>query len=276
MSFEAMRQIQTESRAHGLDRAIAMAIAYYANPTTGISYPSNKVLMSEWGFSERTLQTALRTLEDLGDLRRQPTLETHRRRRVYLVGSGQLPIFDEWGQNAVRPQSRARTTAVRPQPPARVEGTEEPLTAPPNPPASGGERTRTPHRSSEHSPGQPRVAGVERAAGARRRHRRRRPDEQGSVVASEPCPLHQQTASAADPTIAEEVWLALEERLRHRLGERWEVWGAGAHPHRLHGDTLVIALAAPRVPYVTQRFGGVLAELRRPGQLALVGCEALT
>lgn len=232
MSLEAMQSVLEHSRAEGLDRAVVMATAFYAQRDSNLAFPSNKELM-RWGFSESTVQRGLRAGERLGELRRQPELERHGRRRVYLVDARaglQLQLEVGVCETGVceTPSQTGVWTGVSTRARGRNLLTEEP-TSPPGPPGGGVSLDQSSVRSL------PRVSdGLARVAPARRRRRRRREP----LSTSEQCPL----SSLTDRVAAElhERSRAFEDQFREKIGEdRWDIWGDGVH---LHGITNTDAL----------------------------------
>lgn len=267
-----MQAMLRTSQAKGLDRAVIAAVASYANAETGLAFPSNDLLMREWGFSERRIQTALRNLEELGELRRQPQEESFQRRRVYIVGSGQLSILDVGAELRAPTSVRPHDMPAPAQMPSRVKGTGNQTTAP-QPPASGGERAQT-SSLVPTSTQSPRVtARLERVAASRRRRRRRRDDDGASFASGQSCPLGE-IADSDELALLAEQWARIGERLQELIGAPvFEVWFAGAHLHAA-GDALELGVSPHTLQWVHRRFALPLQRaVDRP--LELVGCAAL-
>lgn len=254
-----MQEMIEQSKATGSALTVALAVAFYANPESGLAWPSDQTLMDEWGLSEATIRRGLRAGERLGHLVREPALESFERRRVYRVGSGQLSLLEGDRQtpvSALTPVSLACAGSDG------VEPKGEPKT-PPDPPLKGGELSS---RSSLLLS----TAAAHGVGGARRRRRARRAAMR-SGFASEPCPLQDDGALEAQDLAR--LWAGLAAGLREHLGlEQWEVWFTGAHPHRLDGEVLVLGMDPVHAAWVRERFGRAIAlACERP--LALVGCE---
>lgn len=267
-----MRAMLEHSQTQGMNRTVAMAVAFYANVDTGLSYPSNELLEREWGLSERSVQRALRRLEELGELRRQPQLESVARRRVYLVGSGQMSILDAAEEVGAKPGRQASWRAPDCQTPAthaRVEGTVEPLTAPPpTPPTASGGHPLLSDTSRPDSTPASRTA-LQEVAARRRRPRRRA----SSVPASEPCPSDSAANGMAQRLAAE--WEPVLARLREQLGpDLFDVWFGETHPHALDDGVLVVGASAAQASWNQGRYGRIVGEAA--GQpVRFVACERL-
>jgi hypothetical protein len=281
--MEAMQEMIRYSQARGLDRVVGMAVAWHAHRKTNLSWPSNETLM-EWGLSERRIQNGLRKLEALGELRPQPHLEDHRRRRVYLVDARaglQLSLLDSAGDRVHvvqgAPCAPAPEVAAGAPMRARVRNHLEPTTSnPPQPPLAGGELAGVTYDLQQSGPSPRVTTRVEREAPARRRRRRRAANGDAHSLTSEPCPLHDVTVSAeTDRTLLKERWEPLEAQIIERLGgSYWAMWGAGAHLHAAEHE-LVLALQPHAVEWVNARVGPILADVVDV-PLRLVGCHRAT
>lgn len=271
--MQAMRQ---HSRATGLAKVVGIAVASYAKRDTALAWPSNDEL-ADWGLSKRRLQLALRSLEELGELKRQPDQESHLRRRVYLIdpeagrqlslldaqtGAACAPVAPVAGAHMVKAGARHARAGKEPQEPQNNNN-------PPNPPVGG----LTPNlllelQQTAQTPTFPSTA--QGAGGARRRRTRRR--DRDACVASEPCPLQAPESEQAFGRELEE-WAVLERRLRERIGAQWEIWAMRAHPHPRAG-ALVVAVKPECAAFLGQRFGRFVDEVVG-GPVAFVGCASL-
>lgn len=68
MSVKAMSWVWEHSRAKGSARLVLLALADHAGHDGGDAYPSVRRLAERCGVSERTVQDALKTLAELGEL----------------------------------------------------------------------------------------------------------------------------------------------------------------------------------------------------------------
>lgn len=269
MSWDAMQAMLDHSRAEGLARTVGLVIALRAEPDTNLAWPSNEDLM-RWGFSERTIQNALRKLEQLGELVRRTELQSVQRRRVYLVRPpAQMSLLD----SATVP--RAPVVQVAPGAvqlaPTRARGRndrkERNDNTPPTPPRGG--LLEELHPSLE---GSPRVTpGSERAAARRRRRRRERAHL--AVLASGDCPLNRLAASAAtDLELLTAGWQQVASQFREQFQtvERADAWLAGAHPHQI-GHVLELGVSPDTIAWLRDRYGRALQQAARM-PVRLVAC----
>lgn len=258
-----MKAMRDHSRAQGTTRAVGVAVASYMNRETGLSFPGNKDLQA-WGWSESTIRPALRELEKLGELVRVPEMEDVQRPRIYhLPLATQISMLDgtEEGGPAtgVAPANIAPVIGAAPAALTRVrEGTLEPTSLTSYPPTPQGEIPGTSPSGLVTGP-EPRAALAERAAGARRRQRRRGRGNPSSVVASVPCPLLGLTADRVAWLIDE--WEELKEPISARLGESvYEIWIAPGHLHETEAR-FVVGYPVATVGWAQERYGPLLSKL---------------
>jgi hypothetical protein len=285
--MEALKAMAKYSEAEDKARCVALALAFYAQRETNLSWPSDRELMSFARISKRQLHRALRMLEAAGEIHRHPRADGDPR-RTYLIAPRDrhqlaLPLeqgvthdtfkapdgtFPAVGEGAITDIEGATHTR------AGSNHQNHQNNNPPSPPCKQGGDSPDLLSILQQTAQTPIVtAAVERVAGARRRRQRRRPDEQGSV-ASEPCPLHPHSDVPGPEPIVLEAWEMMQNRFRERLGGQWEIWGAGAHPHGARGGTLVIALKPEHAVWAVQRYGSVLPVLAGV-PVSFVGCEQL-
>lgn len=247
----------------GLPRAVAMAVAYYANRETCLAYPSNETLLAKWGFGERSVQRALRMGEELRYLHRQEQHESNGRRRVYLVGAPQLSLLEpaESGDKSLDArQTPACLTRVGSDVEVEPENTSSNRS--PLPQFQEGEEP-SPLAVGEIAGSTPRPALSERRSPSRRRRDRRR---LARPVAPGPCPLGEIGHSEA--ALLTDRWLAISERLAQIAGEQTvAVWFPTAH---LHSDR-VLAVANPAARWVAERFRTAI-EQAAGMELSVVAC----
>lgn len=257
------------SRATGSARTVGIVFGFYAEPVTTLAWPKDETLLVEWGLSEPTVRRGLRVLERLGELRRRPDLETHRRRRVFEVGASQLSILEPVPLTPVRRPSDARHLARAADMP--LIGEVNVVTSNARERASGIQL-----QSGEITGSLPRIPLTQRSAAAARRDRRRGRGARRSassgplLVAPEPCP----TLSGGDEGGGMlERWDEVQARLRELLGDSWSIWGDGAHPHRADEQLLVVGLTPVRATWCRDR----QHQLGRALGLSIefVGCESL-
>jgi hypothetical protein len=259
VSYELMRAVIEQSNAKDMAKAVAIAIASYPAPGTNIAFPSNQTLMCEWGFSERTVQRALRKLEALGELQRQVHLESGRRPRVYLIAPGfrrQLEL-DHGRQSECDARQTGAMTPVTSCAPA-YEGVEGLREQPPrNPPADAGGWAH--EQTSVVEPITVAALPERRRETQARRARRRRRMIGAAPLAPDPCPLAQ--TDGAELAALKALWDPLAQALRSHLGESMaEIWfiGAGAHLHPATGAALELGVPASTATWVSKRFGSHL------------------
>lgn len=238
----AMNEHLACSKTTGLARAVGAAIAFYANPDTGLSWPSNETLVEDWGFQLRTVQTALRALEALGEIIPRPDLRTKKRKRVYLVTWGQAMLFEDvaLGANGSAPMLGAMHSAMAAHAYAGSEpqwNHKEPN--PPSPENGGVALLTSPSPITSPLNGD---RSTERAARRSRRSRSRR----GRSSASDVCPLG--LLDATEARVLAERTASMIEAFRSRYGEdsrewdHWSRWARGAHLHAI--DPLILGVPA--------------------------------
>jgi hypothetical protein len=270
MSMAATNEHLACSKTTGLTRAIGAAVAFCANPDTGLAWPSNEMLVENWGFPLRTIQTALRSLEDLGEIVPQPQLQTRKRKRVYLVTWGQTSLLDSAdfvGANPSAPMLGANPSAMAAHACAGSEpqlNRQEPI---PPTPKNGGAATFPPPSSTN-----PRQTPRPSAAAARRSRRRRSRSGVISLPPAEPCPLD---SAASDPAV-EKKWAEIARSLRGVIGDAmWEIWLARAHAHQLDDTVLVLGIDAARCSMASHNYRRIIA--RTAGvEVAFVPCAAVS
>lgn len=259
--MEAQNAMRKHSRSEGFVRAVGMALAFYAQKGTRMAWPSNQELIEHTGYKERRVQRALRVLEaELGEIRRLPERESHRRRRLYLVcpeQGVQLSLLDAAGgenRPAASTTQGVNTTGV-----TRTGVSEGPTGVLH---ARAGKEPTEPALNG--TPPAPQGGSADKQKGSSRRRRRRR--------GPEPCPL--QSMAAGEVAVLQDGARELEDALRSTVGEdskaweRWMAWREGAHLHRCDDEQIVLAL--PRegaASWIQGRLGGALSEA--------VGCPVI-
>lgn len=272
-----MRAMREHSRARDTTKAVGVAVASYAHVETGLSFPSNEELEG-WGWADRTIQRALRRLEDLGELERVPEMENRFRPRVYrLPLAAQTSLLDAAGPKgdmALSPVTVTGDMHVSGDGLTRArEGTLEPQN--PNPPLSppDGGAAQTSSLAVIESPSFAALLSERAAAGPRRRRRRRRRETTPELPpASGRCPLADDADGAASERLISE-WEGIAQRLRDALGEEIaDIWFGTAHLHLGEDGRLELALAAERGACLSGRYRRILETL--VGYMpAVVVCE---
>lgn len=263
-----MQEHLEHSRAKGTTFHVGIAIAYYANHESGLSFPSNDTLIARWHFKERTIEASLRELEQLGEIARRPDLESFERRRVYIVGHqtsladmlDETPANGSAGANALAPAVHLQSARPCKEP-------KNLRTSTPPTPLPGGSST-SPSPSSTPS-------AVDRSPERAARRSRRTRSRRGRNSASDVCPLSLLDAERL-AVLAQEA-STIVEALESRYGEdtkhgrSWRLRSRGAHLHAL--DPLTLALPTVDLGWVKAEFPIALEKVcGRPVQLVACDC----
>lgn len=263
-----MKAVACRSQAEDSARFVAVALAFYAQRETNLSWPSDRELMAFTHLSRSQLYRALRSLERAGEIHRQPRSEGGPRRTFLVAPDRGAQLAFDLDQRAIRDTFPAQSERVMSAPEratyagAGKEPPEPPLKTTPLTPQGGNAPSDLASLLDQTGP-----APVPDQAPTITSRRLRDVARLKPVVVHEPCP------EDCHPVV-EQAWAALAERLADRLGSQWEIWGDGAHVHGARDGQLIIAFSPEKVSWVAPRFGPVLRSVAGV-PIAVVGCERL-
>jgi hypothetical protein len=267
MSMDARRAWEEHSQAQGNAYIVGKQLAIYAEKVTDLAWAGDGDLMRACRLSRRSVQRALRELETLREIVRQPPQAG--RRRLYLVdpaGRSQLVLFSSQSGASAIPQYGLAQSATR--------GTVPPVAQSATSDQDCASHVRAGSSSKElvnSTPPTPRPGGSAHSPDLLRsittpRRRRRRGLE---PVVAQPCPLPDHDPSERE--LFARRWADVLHRLSPLLPETTvEIWLADAHLHEL--DPLTIAVDAQRIAWIAGRFAPVLQRVAGT-DVQLVACD---